>query len=145
MFNLFVTISGLVIIINIIYSIIPSEKYSNYSKIIIGLITMLSVINIFSDTSNWSYNSDYEQTHYPNNEYNYTFDIMLKDELEEKINQFLTEKFGEILKDINVKLENNSIKEIVITIDSSEHVDEIINNVATYCDIKREKVVIQYL
>ena len=145
MFNLFVTISGLVIIINIIYSIIPSEKYANYCKIIIGLITMFAVINIFTGITDWNYDLDYEYKYYQIDDENYqAFDLVLSNNLEDNINDFLTNKFGETIKSVNVELNNeNVIEKIKISVDSTQSCDEIANDVAAYCDINRDKVVIE--
>ncbi len=146
MLNLFTTISGLVIIINIIYSIIPSEKYANYCKIVIGLITMLAVINMFSGALEWNFTNNYQDTFTSIEENNsIIFEEIVFDNLKNNIQQHIVEKFGDVVKNVKITYDQYNIDNIVIQIIASELTDEIKNEVALYCDINCEKVVIECL
>jgi len=146
MVKIFVTISSLVIVINIIYIIIPSEKYARYCKVIIGVITMLAIINLFSGDYDLNFDFDFDSKLTTTSEnINTIFDDLTKKELENKVMNMLVEKHGNVINSVTIEYLSNEIKSITIKIYDSGNLDEIKNDVAIFCDIKIERIMVKYV
>ena len=146
MVKIFVTISSLVIVINIIYIIIPSEKYARYCKVIIGIITMLAIINLFSGDYDLNFDFDFNSNMTATNENaNAIFDNLMKKELENKIKSMLVKKYGDVIKGVSIEYLSNEIKSVTIDIYDFEKSNDIKNDVAIFCDIKIERIMVKYV
>ncbi|MBO5453772.1 MAG: hypothetical protein J6A69_07410 [Clostridia bacterium] len=146
MMGLFITISGLVVLINIIYSIVPDEKYGRYCKIFVGTITTLVVINIFSGLPSLDINIDLgNYTHTSEVVKQDVFNDMVKKNISTEIIEYLNKEYNNSINNVIVEYNGRAIVLVTVQISNSNFTEEIKNKVALFCDINSEEVVIEYI
>ena len=146
MSELFIKIACIVIVIDIIYLIIPGEKYGNYCKMVVGIITLLAVLNLFTN-SDFSLNfNEMENEYLVNYNMQDKFDNLVKEDLNEKILNYLKNKeYGKVINYVECQYYGNIINEITIGIDGECNKDKLADDTATFCSINKEKVMIEHI
>ena len=144
MINLFVTIAGIVIVINTIYVIFPGEKYDRYCKTVVGLISLISIFNVFTGDKFFDF-PDNANIYASFDDNRYAFDDLVEMDLESKTKDTLSEKFPDVIEKADITYDGNEIREVIIYVKDTSCAEEIKNTVSSFLDINFEKVMVKYI
>ncbi len=141
MIDIIFKISGAIIVLNAVILLVPHGKFEKYISLITGLLIILIVLSVFWDISyDIDFNIAYNNLSYDSTDLEKELQSSLENDLEQR---YLSDtNFKDSIKDIDVKLENETIS-VKIKLVKSEHKEEIINEVSTFYDIKKAFVVIE--
>ena len=73
------------------------------------------------------------------------FDDLMKTELENKVKTMLANKYGDVIKNVTIEYLSNEIKSVTIEINQTDKSEKIKNDVALFCDIKIERIMVKYV
>lgn len=146
MINLFITIAGIVIVINTIYAIFPGEKYDRYCKMVVGIISLISIFNVFAGDKYFNIPAFGDISMYENTyDTEFAFSELVRLNIESKVKEKLEENYSGVIEKIQVTYNNNEIKEVAVYVNDLSKTEEIKNTVSLFLDINFEKVMVKYV
>lgn len=146
MINLFITIAGIVIVINTIYAIFPGEKYDKYCKMVVGIISLISIFNVFTGEKDFSITDIKDITYYDvYYDTDFAFSELVEKNIENKLDEMLKENYKEVIDKTDVTYNNNEIIQVVIYVKDLSVSEKIKNDASLFLDINFEKVMVKYI
>lgn len=139
MSTIFFNITGTVLVLNVLFTLIPNGKFQKYVQFVAGLIVILTVAGNFIHI-----NFDHKLVYFDENAFSYDSkkleNSVRNDLIEESIRNKLEEEF-QIKPEVVVVTDNNEIVEVSVFTDyDKEKITEVLTR---YCDINRSMIVIK--
>ena len=144
--QIFLTIAGIVIVLNMIYLLLPDGKYAKYSQLIAGLVVICVVAAAIFNTKISSDVIHFEEytPAFQNENLEEVVEEQTREVTESTIASYLKSLYGEdIIEEVSVELEENAIVSVKVKITNVMLKDKIREDTAQYCDIKSDCVVVE--
>ena len=143
MSKIIILIATTVIAVNLISTILPSGGYEKYCKYIFGLVLVLIFASSVSEFDISSEILDVENIPvFENTKITETVQEQTEEIVNENIINML--KSNRIsVKSVEANLEGSEVKEVKVKLLNESLKDEVISLVASYCDIKTDYVMIE--
>ncbi len=143
MTNILLTVAATVVVLNIIFLFVPDGKYEKYIKITAGLIVIATFLNLIAgvEISGDILHFDEIAAEHDISELEAVMAEQVEENVKQKITEHLSGKYDGKFEVTDVKISNNAVTLFCIKIFDKR--DEIIADLAAYCDINTENVVVE--
>ena len=143
MTNILLTVATTVVVLNIIFLFVPDGKYEKYIKITAGLIVIATFLNLITgiEISGDILHFDEIAEKHDTSELEAVMAEQVEENVKQKITQHLSERYDGKFEALDVKISDNAVTLVRIKIFDKR--DEIIADLAAYCDINTDNVVVE--
>lgn len=144
MVKFFILVAFAVIILTVVFELIPSNSFSNYSKVICGIVTSLIVFQvIFNSDVNFTVSDALKESvttpaAAQNIALNQSIKI-IKSRICEELYNFYGKEF-----DVDIEINNSNIEKLYVYSYSEINENELKECINKICGLKTERIYIKY-